>query len=183
MALIIYVTLLAALSTLAFSSPQARRLQARNQTAPVVPAAPAASSSTNPDSSYAGPPSSTCHMIKADESDPYRNAYGTPAMVVRVTIANKSTIEKGPPGKGLMDNLKGECGDLINDSKYPEGEIAGGTYRSGQEAWYTVQAALAMAAAMCVMRAIQKAENQAVTCEIGTGNGEACDWGGFCPSP
>lgn len=95
----------------------------------------------------------------------YRSeAHASRPAKAEVTITDKSTKEKGDVGAGLHDNLLGECGhDKITQWQQPS-VLSTSPWSNtvvAYNVWFTVGDVTDPA---CIQRAIQKAENQDVTC-------------------
>lgn len=85
-----------------------------------------------------------------------------------IAIYDKITPEKGSPGSGLFDNLKGECGGLGGTGDQNRVENTQFNPTTGALNSYTMFAILPQNAPTdCVAKAIQKAENQTVVCKVG----------------
>ena len=85
---------------------------------------------------------------------------------VEVIITNKSTEEKGATGSGLHDNLIGECGSDQFTNWKPPTVLATERWTSrvvAYSVWFDYGPSEDPS---CITRAIQKAENQVVSCTL-----------------
>ena len=133
------------LSTItATATPLTTPLHARNDTPPALP-----------------PSSSSCHAAQNDV--PTRFGAISVPWSYDIVIAHKTTTERGSPGQGLLDNIRGEC---HNDAMYPDVKSALYDAQShaltGYEIEFSMPASLPDTA--CVQTAISKAEGQQLTC-------------------
>ena len=88
----------------------------------------------------------------------------TGAWDYNIIIYNKTTSEKGSPGQGLLDNVRGEC---HNDASQPHIDPLGYDPQTHALTGYNISFILpaTLPDTACVETAIQKAEHQSLSCE------------------